>query len=239
MRKSTKMMMMCNKHRKMGIEYEDYPENRVRPYYYENDSYPRSYENGAENYWRPYSQDRQNGMEDYWREYPPYGYVPQNGAESRRYSNGRFAPKNGGGRMNPIGFRMDEPRNHGDYYVGDKQRGRREKTMGRAGSTDCGEFTRETAENWMNRLQNEDGSIGEHWTMQQINKVMEQYHITDCDPVEFYAAMNMLYSDYCKVFEKFGVSDTELYADMAKAFLCDKDAMPHKLMNYYCCIVKR
>ena len=49
--------------------------------------------------------------------------------------------------------------------------------------------------------------------------------------------MNMLYSDYFKVAKKFNVNNTEVYADLAEAFLCAKDAADDKLIRYYECVV--
>lgn len=40
----------------------------------------------------------------------------------------------------------------------------------------------------------------------------------------FFAAMNMMYSDYCAVARMFGVDRPDFYAQLAKAFLLDKDA---------------
>ena len=44
--------------------------------------------------------------------------------------------------------------------------------------------------------------------------------------------------DYFKVAKKFNVNNTELYADLAEAFLCDKGADEDKLVRYYECIVE-
>ncbi len=85
---------------------------------------------------------------------------------------------------------------------------------------------------WVGAIKNADGTHGGHWTMEQTEQARKQRSI-DCDPVEFYAAMNMMYSDYCKVAEKVGASSVDFYAYMAKAFLEDKDARPHKLSRYY------
>lgn len=51
----------------------------------------------------------------------------------------------------------------------------------------------------------------------------------DCDPVMFYAGMNVMCSDYCKAAEKANCSSANLFVCMAKAFLEGKDAKPHKL----------
>ena len=53
------------------------------------------------------------------------------------------------------------------------------------------------------------------------------------DPVEFWAALNMMYSDYCKVAKRHNTNTVDFYAAMAEAFLNDKDAGPDKLSNYY------
>lgn len=56
----------------------------------------------------------------------------------------------------------------------------------------------------------------------------------ECDPVELYAAANMMYSDYCKVLKKYGVDRAEVYVELAGAFLQDKDAgAKNKLAAYY------
>lgn len=85
---------------------------------------------------------------------------------------------------------------------------------------------------WVAAMENADGTHGGHWTMEQTEQVRKQKKI-DCDPLMFFAAMNMMYSDYCKAVEIANASSVVLYVYMAKAFLDDKDAMPHKLARYY------
>ena len=61
----------------------------------------------------------------------------------------------------------------------------------------------------------------------------------ECDPAEFWAALNLIYSDYVKVAKKFNVgSNIDFYVDMAKAFLDDKDAGPDKLAKYFQYVVR-
>lgn len=49
----------------------------------------------------------------------------------------------------------------------------------------------------------------------------------------------MLYSDYCSVAKKYGLGDKiDFYADMARAFLMDRDAELDKLERYYRYIAK-
>ena len=85
---------------------------------------------------------------------------------------------------------------------------------------------------WVASMENADGTHGGKWTLEQTEQVRKQKGI-DCDPLMFYAAMNMMYPDYCKAAEKVNAGSADFYAYMAKAFLDDKDAMPHKLARYY------
>lgn len=98
-------------------------------------------------------------------------------------------------------------------------------------------FTRQTAEEWVSHMQNADGTTGQHWSLEQAQQLMAQRKI-NCDPVRFYTALNAVYSDFCGVAKKHGVSNVEFFADLAKAWLDDKDAVPDKLEMYHEYIVK-
>lgn len=98
-------------------------------------------------------------------------------------------------------------------------------------------FTMADAQEWVGKMENEDGTRGAHWTIDQVKQVIAQKKL-DCDPVQMWAAMNMVYSDYYKVAKKHGVgSNLDFYVDMAKAFLDDKDAGPSKISAYYSYVV--
>lgn len=90
----------------------------------------------------------------------------------------------------------------------------------------------ETARKWVSHMRNADGSTGEHWTLEQTSKVLRDKGL-GCPVTEFYAAINMMWSDYAKVAEKFGVNNLDFWSAMAAAFLEDKDAVPDKLIRYY------
>lgn len=79
----------------------------------------------------------------------------------------------------------------------------------------------------------------EGWTQEQTEGVRKSRGI-DCDPESFWAAMCMMYSDYHGVMQKFGVDRAEVYAELAKAFLCDKDSKQgrEKLESYFECVSK-
>lgn len=99
------------------------------------------------------------------------------------------------------------------------------------------DFTEADAREWTARMENTDDTTGPHWPMAQTTAVMvsKGYHY---DPAVWYAAMNMVYSDYFSVAKKHGINTVEFYADMAEAFLDDKDAggPEEKISAYYHCI---
>lgn len=67
-------------------------------------------------------------------------------------------------------------------------------------------------------MKNIDGTMGEHWTMEQTATIAEQQDVKHkCD---FYYVMNMLYSDFSAVLG----SDTGTYARLSKAYIYDPDA---------------
>ena len=97
------------------------------------------------------------------------------------------------------------------------------------------EFTPEKAEKWLLNMQNDDGSTGPHWTLDQTNAYKPEGVSEYC----WECAMNMMYSDYYSVAIAHNVNTPEFYADLAKAFLFDKDAKSpkDKISAYYNCIV--
>ncbi len=94
------------------------------------------------------------------------------------------------------------------------------------------ELTKEKAQEWTKKMKNSDGSSGPHWKMEQTNALMEKLGVS-LNPIEFYVAANMMYSDYCAVAKKFGLDTPDFYGHMAKAFLEDKDAGSDKLKKYF------
>lgn len=103
-------------------------------------------------------------------------------------------------------------------------------------------ITREMAEKWTSGMVNEDPSKprGAKWTMDQIAPIAQKYGIpTEGERFwEFFAVMNMLYSDYYMIAKKYNVLTADFFADMAMAFISDKDAVENKVSAYYECIVK-
>lgn len=99
-------------------------------------------------------------------------------------------------------------------------------------------LTLEDAKRWTSKMQNADGTKGCHWTLEQTQDVAKQRNIT-CDPNDFWAVMNMMYSDYCQVAKRQSVDTPGFYADMAKAFLEDTDAVDGKAYLYWDCIADK
>ena len=108
------------------------------------------------------------------------------------------------------------------------------------------ELSEKHIKKWEKEVKNSDGSHGAKFSKEQIIPIAQQYGIQfDKDKFteeEFTMAVNMMYSDYCKAFQDSSVSGysrPELYINMAKAFLIDKDfeGKPYeKLALYYFCI---
>lgn len=141
-------------------------------------------------------------------------------------------------RMNPIGFARDMggsdatmPR----YQEMDRMDGGR-PMQGYSFGEYMPRFDRQMAEEWASNMENEDGTRGPHWSMEQAKQVMAQKEIGG-SPLAFYTALNMMYSDYSKVAKKLGLNTVDFYTCMAEAFLNDKDAVGggggEKLARYY------
>lgn len=108
---------------------------------------------------------------------------------------------------------------------------------------EMGIISESTAKKWVSYMKNEDGTVGEHWTMEQTTAVGEQHGVmwSEVSKCVWYATLNMMYSDYCKVAKKYGVDSVDFYIDMAKAFLFDEDSVPpeEKITEYYYHIVDK
>lgn len=104
------------------------------------------------------------------------------------------------------------------------------------------DMTKDDAEDWVAHMANEDGTTGAHWPMDQTTALAESMGISweRLTPWCWWAAVNMMYSDYVGVAMHYGVSTAEFFAELAQAFLFDKDgpAPKEKLAAYYHGIVK-
>lgn len=91
----------------------------------------------------------------------------------------------------------------------------------------------QTARMWVGKM---DG--GEHFKPEQADQLRNTI-CPDCDKWEFFVAINAMYSDYCETAKKFNADKPEYYGHLARDFLKDKDAGPHKLRKYMEMIPKK
>ena len=200
-------------------------------------------DNGGRNYPHTARNERISGaynrMGGNYTHEPTSTYSGYEMPENRRYKNGRYAPKNGGYDYDDY-EEWEEPKMRYDTSMHYGEHKPQQMQMGFAveGDDNVMPFSQMTAEKWARSMENDDGTTGPHWSIEQVKQVMAQKGV-NCDPWEFYAALNAIYSDYGKVLKKHGVGDKlDIYIDMAKAFIDDKDAQPDKLARYYQYVVK-
>lgn len=86
-------------------------------------------------------------------------------------------------------------------------------------------FNERLAKTAVSCMENADGTYGEHWTFEQTNQLAEQHEIK-CK-ADFYYVLNMMYSDYGKIFG----NETSIYVKLAKAYINDTDAPKGKVFN--------
>ena len=142
-----------------------------------------------------------------------------------------------GDMVRGYGRRDRNEEDYASYHEEDYRRSRRDYGKPKM-------FSHKDMETWKSMMKNEDGTRGVHFRGEQVKHACQQAGI-DCEEFGediFCLAMNMMYSDYCKVAKKYGVDIPEYYADMAKAFLRDKDfdgKPEEKLYLYYKAIVEQ
>lgn len=105
-------------------------------------------------------------------------------------------------------------------------------------------LTRHDIMNWKEKMENADGSYGEHFTGGQIRQAVQAMGVEmkGYNEKELCLTANMLYSDYCEVLRPFIPKEKEayVYVNLAKAFLEDPDSSVkggEKLACYYYAMV--
>ena len=101
-------------------------------------------------------------------------------------------------------------------------------------------LTRDEAEKWVRGMKSEDGKTGGRWPLHEIKQYAGNFGIHgEEEVVEFFAVMNALYTDYCKVAKKYGVdfavvkdknSEPPVYTVFFKAK--DQDAITNVIKEY-------
>ena len=157
-----------------------------------------------------------------------------------RDSRGRYTSDGNTTRMQ-IGFHAPEEmpdRQYQEMPIASGMTSRQSMQRGYALANESPMLDEQMCDDWMAGLHNEDGTKGPHWTKDQAKQVMASKGYTG-DPCEFWCALNAVYSDYSRVAKKLGVNSLDFYAEMANAFLHDKDAEDDKMARYYEYIVKK
>lgn len=167
------------------------------------------------------------------------------------------------GRDMRRGYDRDYERDYGDYNRGDygydgrrgdyesqDMRGRDYADYGMDygmrdyGDMEYGKMSHKDIEKWKKHMKNQDGTMGEHFKKEQVMQAARQIGVNPEEYGEhiFPLVMNMMYSDYCAVAKKFGLDRPDFYAELAKAFLNDKDfggEPEEKVWLYYKCIAEK
>lgn len=83
----------------------------------------------------------------------------------------------------------------------------------------------------LSKLKNEDGSIGNHWKLNETSMLARSNGIDfkEFNEYDWCYVMNMIYSDFYGSVP----NETNIYVKMSKKFLEDKDSEDGKALRYY------
>lgn len=98
-------------------------------------------------------------------------------------------------------------------------------------------FNEEYALKAVSKMENEDGSHGPHWSLEETTSVAKQYGVSFTEKFnrfDWFVALNMVYSDYYKVIVSITNSaNIKNFVEFTKAWLNDKDVEEGKMWYYY------
>lgn len=98
-------------------------------------------------------------------------------------------------------------------------------------------FNEEHARKAVSKMENEDGTRGPHWSVEETTTLASQYGInlgSRFNRYDWFVALNMVYSDYYKVIISMTNSNsTKHFVELAKAWINDKDIDEGKMWYYY------
>lgn len=102
-------------------------------------------------------------------------------------------------------------------------------------------FNEEHARKAVSKMENEDGTRGPHWSVEETTALASQYGInlgSRFNRYDWFVALNMVYSDYYKVIISMTNSNsTKHFVELAKAWINDKDIDEGKMWYYYIYVV--
>lgn len=98
-------------------------------------------------------------------------------------------------------------------------------------------FNKEYAYKAVSNMENEDGTNGPHWSLEETTSVANQYNVdlnNKFNCYDWFVALNMVYSDYYKVITSITNSNNvKNFVEFTKAWLNDKDVAEGKMWYYY------
>ena len=87
------------------------------------------------------------------------------------------------------------------------------------------EIPEEVAEDIVHKMK----PAGQRWSINETEQMQRDYGLDNINPIDFYLTINMAYNDYRDVFG----DSLDMYIRYAEAFICDEDAKPNKILNYF------
>lgn len=90
----------------------------------------------------------------------------------------------------------------------------------------------------ISKMQNEDGTVGQHWSLPEAVQLANRYGISlsteRFNKYDWFVALNMIYSDYCAIIRNIQISDpTKFFVELAKYWIKDKDVDEGKMWYYF------
>lgn len=74
---------------------------------------------------------------------------------------------------------------------------------------------------------------GEKWPRAEIKAFIGGKGVAKEHCLHYYLVMNMMFNDHRDTGKKYGMDRTDFYFDLAKEFIEDPDAKPHKVEHYF------
>ena len=99
-------------------------------------------------------------------------------------------------------------------------------------------FNEECAQKAVSKMENEDGTKGHRWTIEEADRIAQQYGVNlkseKFNKYDWFVALNMIRSDFYRaVVNMTGTDNVKHFVELAKAWLNDKDIEEGKMWFYF------
>lgn len=99
-------------------------------------------------------------------------------------------------------------------------------------------FNEECAHKAVKKMENEDGSKGPHWSIEEAERIAQQYGVNiksdKFNKYDWFVALNMIRSDFYRaVVNMTGTDSVKHFVELTKAWLNDKDIEEGKMWFYF------